>query len=275
MSPGTRTALVTGANRGLGRTMALGLARSGIAVGLLGRSEPGLAAVAKEITAAGGRAVVALADVRDFEVVEDAVAVVEDALGEVDLLVNSAGVIDPVEAPAWEADPDDWWSVVEIDLRGPFHLVRAVVPGMVERGHGRVVNLNSNAGAQDREIYSAYCAAKAGLFRLTGNLHLAGNAHGLRSFEISPGTMRSDMTASMPLHANRTEWADPQWLVDLLLGVAGGRLDPWSGCFLRVGVDTVESLTTAAESVAEDGSVPTPLRRLNVVPWGSGDRLSE
>ena len=275
MSPGTRTALVTGANRGLGRTMALGLARSGIAVGLLGRSEPGLAAVAEEITAAGGRAVVALADVRDFEVVEDAVAVVEDALGEVDLLVNSAGVIDPVEVPAWEADPDDWWNVVEIDLRGPFHLVRAVVPGMVERGHGRVVNLNSNAGAQDREIYSAYCAAKAGLFRLTGNLHLAGNAHGLRSFEISPGTMRSDMTASMPLHANRTEWADPQWLVDLLLGVADGRLDPWSGCFLRVGVDTVESLTTAAESVAEDGSVPTPLRRLNVVPWGSGDRLSE
>ena len=271
----TRTALVTGANRGLGRTMALGLARSGVAVGLVGRSGPGLTAVAEEITAAGGRAVVALADVRDLGLVRQAVAVVEDGLGPVDLLVNSAGVIDPVEVPVWEADPDDWWSVVEVDLRGPFHLVRAVVPGMIERGHGRVVNLNSNAGAQDREIYSAYCAAKAGLFRLTGNLNLAGNARGIRAFELSPGTMRSDMTASMPLHADRTEWADPAWLVDLLLGVARGDLDPWSGCFLRVGVDTVQSLTAAARGVSEAGAVPSPLRRLTVTPWGAGDRLAE
>jgi 3-oxoacyl-[acyl-carrier protein] reductase len=255
--------------------MALGLARSGVAVGLVGRSEPGLTAVAEEITAGGGRAAVALADVRDFEAVQLAVTAVQKDLGGIDLLVNSAGVIDPVEVPVWEADPDDWWSVVEIDLRGPFHLVRSVVPGMIERGHGRVVNLNSNAGAQDREIYSAYCAAKAGLFRLTGNLHLAGYEQGLRSFEISPGTMRSDMTASMPMHAERTEWAEPQWLVDLVLGVAGGELDAWSGCFLRVGIDTVESLTKAAGSVAVDGAVPAPLRRLNVVPWGALDPLSE
>jgi 3-oxoacyl-[acyl-carrier protein] reductase len=271
----SRTALVTGPNRGLGRAIALGLAESGVAVGLLGRSEPALRAVAKEITAAGGRAAVATADVRDFEAVTDAVAVIEDELGGVDLLVNSAGVIDPVEVPVWEADPDDWWDVVDIDLRGPFHLVRTVVPGMVERGAGRVVNLNSNAGAQDREIYSAYCAAKAGLFRITGNLHLAGYEHGLRAFEISPGTVQTDMTASMPMHADRTEWARPEWLVDLVLGVARGELDAWSGCFLRTGVDTVESLTKAAAELT-DGTgapVPAPARRLNVIPWAPGDPL--
>src|SRR3954466_10500699 len=111
-----RTALVAGANRGLGRELALGLARSGIAVGLLGRSQPGLTAVADEIAATGGRAAVGSADVRDFAAVQAVVAAVQEQLGAVDLLVNSAGVIDPVEVPAWDADPDDWWDVVETDL---------------------------------------------------------------------------------------------------------------------------------------------------------------
>jgi 3-oxoacyl-[acyl-carrier protein] reductase len=269
-----RTALVTGANRGLGRELALGLARSGIAVGLLGRSQPGLSAVADEIAASGGRAAVGTADVRDLAAVHAVVVAVQEQLGAVDLLVNGAGVIDPVEVPAWQADPGDWWDVVETDLRGPFHLVRAVVPGMIERGGGRVINLSSGAGANDREIYSAYCAAKAGLFRLTGNLHLAGYQQGLRAFEVSPGTVRTDMTASMPMHADRTDWAEPEWLVDLVLGVALGQLDAWSGCFLRSGVDTVESLRKAAQDLDDgSGSVPSPARRLTVVPWGPSDPL--
>ena len=269
-----QTALVTGANRGLGREIALGLGRSGVAVGLLGRSRLGLEAVAEEIRLAGGRAGVGTADVRDFETVADGVAEIEAAIGDLDLLVNSAGVIDPAEVPAWEADPADWWDVVETDLRGPFHLVRAVVPGMIERGSGRVVNLNSGAGAKDRAIYSAYCAAKAGLFRLTGNLHLAGYEHGLRAFELSPGTVRTDMTAMMPLHADRTDWAQPEWLVDVVLGVARGELDAWSGCFLRSDVDTVASLRKAAQELDDgSGTVPEPFRRLGAIPWGPSDPL--
>jgi 3-oxoacyl-[acyl-carrier protein] reductase len=271
----SNTALVTGANRGLGREIALGLARSGVAVGLLGRARPGLATVAGEIVAAGGRAGIGVADVRDFAQVEAAVGDLRGQLGEIDLVVNSAGVIDPVEVPAWEADPGDWWDVVETDLRGPFHVVRAVVPGMVARGGGRVVNLNSGAGAKDREIYSAYCAAKAGLFRLTGNLHLAGYEHGLRAFELSPGTVRTDMTAAMPMHAERTDWAQPEWLVDLVLGVARGELDAWSGCFLRAGVDSVAALRKVADEIADPGTglVPAPKRRLGVTLWGPDDPL--
>lgn len=273
--PPARIALVTGANRGLGREMALGLACSGLAVGLLGRSRPGLEAVADEIAAAGGRATIAVADVRDLAAVRLAVAAIEGDLGPVDLLVNSAGVIDPVEVPVWEADPGDWWDVVEVDLRGPFHLIRAVVPGMVERGRGRVINLNSGAGAKDREIYSAYCAAKAGLFRLTGNLHLAGYPRGLRAFEVSPGTVRTDMTAVMAMHADRTEWARPEWLADLVVAIGAGELDTWSGCFLRTGVDTPETLRRAGADLTgtEDAPVPAPARRLTVTPWGPADPL--
>ncbi len=187
-----------------------------------------------------------------------------------DLLVNNAGTIDSVEVPVWQADPQDWWDVVETDLRGPFHFVRAVVPGMIERGTGRVVNLNSGFGVTDREIYSAYSVAKAGLFRLTGNLHLAGFAQGLRAFELSPGAVRTDMTTSMPMHEGRTDWTDPQRLVDLLLGVVDGELDAWSGCFLRAGVDTVESLQKAAQDLAQTAG---PARRLTITPYGPADPL--
>jgi 3-oxoacyl-[acyl-carrier protein] reductase len=252
MTESARTALITGANRGLGRHFALGLAEAGLAVGLVGRSLSGLREVADQITAAGGRAAVAIADVRVFAEVRDAVASVERELGGIELLVNNAGVIDSVEVPAWQADPDDWWRVVETDLRGPFHLVRAVVPGMIERGGGRVVNLSSGAGALDRAIYSAYSAAKAGLFRITGNLHLAGYELGLRAFEISPGTARSDMTAAMPMHRDRTEWTPAEALVEMVLAVAHGELDAWSGCFLRAGVDTPPTLRQAADQLIRD-----------------------
>ena len=281
------TALVTGANRGLGRRIALGLAEAGLAVGLVGRSEAGLAAVASEIAALGdvgrgaGRAAIAVAEVRSFLEVEAAVRQIEGELGGVDLLVNNAGVIESVEVPVWEADPGDWWDVVETDLRGPFNLIRAVVPGMIERGAGRVVGLNSNAGATDRVIYSAYCAAKAGMFRLTGNLHLAGFERGIRAFELSPGSARTDMTAAMAMHRDRTEWTAPEATVELVAAVARGELDGWSGCFLRAGVDTVSGLREVAselanDAAAEDGSVlvPSPVRRLGIIRWGADDPYS-
>jgi NAD(P)-dependent dehydrogenase (short-subunit alcohol dehydrogenase family) len=261
-----RVALVTGAGRGLGRHLTLALARSGVAVGLLGRTADTLDAVAAEVRAGGGRAATATADVTVWAQVHAAVAVLEEALGGADLLVNNAGVIEPVEVPVWEADPHQWWSVVEADLRGPFHCVRAVVPGMVARGGGRVVDLSSGAGARDRAAYSAYCAAKAGLFRIGGNLHLAGYRAGLRSFEVSPGVVRTDMTAAMPVHAQRQDWNDPDDLAGLVLAIAAGGLDAWSGRFLRAGLDTAQSLAAAAAS-----GVDPEARRLRVRPYAPHD----
>ncbi len=241
-----RVALVTGAARGLGRELALGLAAAGLRVGLLGRSRPGLEQVAGEVHEGGGEAAVVIADVRSYPEVVAAVDEVERRLGGIDLLVNNAGVIEAAEEPVWLADPDAWWQVVETDLRGPFHCVRAVVPGMLARGGGRVVDLNSGAGSDDRPVYSAYSAAKAGLFRVGGSLHEAGFARGMRAFEISPGVVRTDMTAAMALHAGRTAWTPPEALVALVLAVAAGRLDRWSGCFLRAGLDTPEALEAVA-----------------------------
>lgn len=269
-TPAARTALVTGAGRGLGRAVAVGLAAAGVRVAVLGRSAQSLAGVLAELqddALAGGGGVPVVADVRDFDAVQEAVAAAEARLGAgIDLLVNNAGVIESVEVPIWEADPQQWWDVVDTDLRGPFHCVRAVVPGMLERGGGRVVDLSSGAGAADRPIYSAYCAAKAGLFRLAGNLHLAGYSRGLRAFEISPGVVRTDMTAGMAMHADRTAWTPVEALVDLVLAVASGRLDAWSGRFLRAGVDDPEQVAAQVP----DGRA----RSLGVLPYGPDDPLA-
>jgi NAD(P)-dependent dehydrogenase (short-subunit alcohol dehydrogenase family) len=272
-TPAARVALVTGAGRGIGRAIALGLGRAGLSVALLGRSPGALEDVAAEVASHGVGASWAGADVRDYAQVHNAVERLEAALGDVDLLINNAGVIEPVEVPVWDAGPETWWHVVETDLRGPFHCVRAVVPAMIERGGGRVINLSSGVGAGDRDIYSAYAAAKAGLFRITGSLHLAGYDRGLRAFEISPGVVRTDMTATMAAHASRTDWTPVEKVVELVVAAAAGRLDAWSGGFLRAGIDTPESLD-AAELKAGEGGLAPSARRLGVLPYGPQDPLA-
>jgi 3-oxoacyl-[acyl-carrier protein] reductase len=268
----SRVALVTGAGRGIGRAIAVGLGQAGVSVALLGRSPEALERVAAQVAAYGVRVSWAGADVRDYAQVQLAVERLEAAVGEVDLLVNSAGVIEPAEVPVWEAGPETWWHVVETDLRGPFHCVRAVVPGMVERGGGRVVNLSSGIGVCDRDIYSAYAAAKAGQFRITGSLHLAGFDRGLRAFEISPGVVRTDMTATMAIHAGRQDWTPVERVVELVVAVAAGRLDAWSGGFLRAGVDSLDSLEGAELKAGEKGLPPTA-RRLGILFYDETDPL--
>lgn len=254
-----RTALVTGASRGIGRELAVGLAQAGLDVALVARDERLLEETAEQVQVAGRRAVVLTADVTDAAAVQDAVRRAEDELGSVDLLVNNAGVVD-AEVPLWEADPERWWSVVETNVRGPFLLAHAVVPGMLARGGGRVVNLNSGAGTRDSALATAYYVSKTALFRIGGGLHEAGFERGLRAFELAPGVVRTDMTESMRMHEGRTEWTDPADVVALVVALARGDLDALSGCYVRAGADTPESLR---ELVA--GGLGPDERRLRVV----------
>lgn len=268
--PPATTALVTGASSGIGRALAVGLGRAGLAVALLGRDVDRLAEVAEEVRATGARCATASADTTDYGDLASAVAEIQtlDEIGPVDLLVDSAGVIEPEEVPVWEADPQHWRRVVEVDLIGAFHAVRAVVPGMLERGGGRVVQLNSGAGIKAAPVGSAYNAAKTGLWRIGGAVHLAGFEKGLRAFELAPGVVDTPMTRSMPHHAGRTRWTDPADVVALVVAMARGDLDAWSGRMVRAGADTPASLA-AREAAGPLGDA----RTLGLRPWGDDDPL--
>ena len=269
-----RTALVTGGARGIGRAVVLGLARAGLDVAVLGRDASRVDDVAAQVRALGRRSVGLVADVGDPAAVDAAVARAEAELGGIDLLVNNAGRID-AEVPLWEADPDEWWSVMETNLRGPFLLARALVPGMLARGGGRVVDLNSGAGSHDMDGATAYNASKTALLRLGSNLHRSGLARGLRTFEVAPGVVQTDLTAAMDMHVGRTEWTPVERTVEMIVAIAAGELDAWSGTFVRVTHDTPASLRAAASGApGDEAGVPGPdARRLRVTRFGDDDPM--
>jgi len=146
---------------------------------------------------------------------------------------------------------------------------------MLARGGGRVVDLNSGAGSHDMDGASAYNASKTALLRLGANLHRSGHARGLRTFEVSPGVVQTDMTASMAMHEGRTEWTPVERTVEMVVAIARGELDAFSGAFVRVTHDTPESLRAAADEAAGRGdSLPGPdARRLRVTRWGADDPM--
>ncbi|CCH88632.1 Short-chain dehydrogenase/reductase SDR [Modestobacter italicus] len=259
-------ALVTGASAGIGRHLAQGLAERGAAVAGLARSADRLSTAMDEVAAAtGARTLAVAADVTDAAAVQAAVDRVTAELGPVTLLVNNAGSIDAAEVPLWEADPDQWWQVVESQVHGPFLVSRAVVPGMIAAGGGRVIGLASGLGTRGSAECSAYSAGKSGQMRITEGLHLAGAEHGVRAFDLAPGVIDTQMTRAMPMHAGRTEWTRPEDVVAFAVALAAGELDQWSGRFFRAGVDDLDLLrATAPEGEA---------RQLRLLPYGPDDPL--
>ena len=143
-----QVALVTGAGRGIGRAIALALGAAGAAVAICARSEGEVTGVAREISDRNGCALPVRCDVRHRREVEDMAAQVEAAIGPVDLLVNNAGQLGPI-GPVAATDPDEWWQALEVNLRGPLYCARAILPGMLSRGRGRIVNVSSGAGFAD------------------------------------------------------------------------------------------------------------------------------
>ena len=263
-----RTALVTGAGRGIGRGIALGLAGAGYRVALVGRTRAHLDAVAAEITEIGD-AVVAAADLIDPTAVDDAVARVEEELGGIGLLVNNAGVIERTAADFVDDDVEDVWRVIEANVRGPLLVTHAVLPGMLARGDGRIVNLNSGAGHRAMTTYTGYAISKGALARFTTQLDAQYRDRGLRVLDLAPGHVETQMTAAMPMHEGRTDWTPVEAVAELVRAFGDGELDALSGRFVRAGTDTVESLRAAtAQILAADA------RTLSLRGYGADDPIA-
>jgi NAD(P)-dependent dehydrogenase (short-subunit alcohol dehydrogenase family) len=192
-----RVALVTGGGRGIGRAVAAELARLGAAVALLARSTGEVAAVAEEIVARGGRAVALTADVAEGTEIEAAVAQITGALGPVDILINNAATLGPL-GPTATIDPEAWGRAIEVNLTGAFRCLRAVLPGMLERGWGRVVNVSSGAatGSGIRDA-GAYSVSKAGLDMLTRTVAAEIAGSGVTVNAVYPGVVDTAMQTQL------------------------------------------------------------------------------
>jgi NAD(P)-dependent dehydrogenase (short-subunit alcohol dehydrogenase family) len=235
-----------------------------MAVAGLARTPGRLAAAMDEVAAAtGARTLAVPADVTDRAAVEAAAARVREELGQIDLLVNNAGLMDADEVPVWEADPDEWWAVVASHIRGGLLPVHAVVPGMVARRRGRVVSLASGMSTRGGRLFSAYSVGKTGLMRLTETLAAGLEGTGVHAFDVAPGVVRTAMSTSMSIHDDRTEWTDPADVVALVAAIAAGELDQWSGRFLHTGFDDLDTL----RATQPDGAG----RRLRMRPYGDAD----
>jgi 3-oxoacyl-[acyl-carrier protein] reductase len=242
------TALVTGAGRGIGANVARELAAAGMKVVVTARSAEQVEAVAREI---GGRAVTG--DVSRREDVERWVR----ETGEIDLLVANAGIGDP-EPPAWEMEPEDWWRILEVNVLGVYLTCRAVIPGMIERGRGRIVITGSGASYLPGTSNSAYAASKAAVGRLGDVLAKQLQPHGIPVFVISPGLVKTEMTASFPDDA---PWTPPECAPRLVRALASGRFDALSGRYLHAEHDPPEQLEQRIDAILAGDLNALRLRR--------------
>ena len=191
-----KAAIVTGASKGIGAATAEELARQGVAVVLAARSEGAIKDVAAKIEAAGGKASAIACDVANYDDVAAAVDLCKANYGSVDILVNNAGVIEPIARLA-ESDPEGWGEAIDINVKGVYHGLRAVLPLMEAQGSGVIVNVSSGAATSALEGWSHYCASKAAVLMLTKCVHKEYADKGIRVVGMSPGTVATGMQVSI------------------------------------------------------------------------------
>lgn len=232
MSIDGKTVIITGASRGIGEAAAQIFAEAGANVVLLARGADAINRIADGI---GAKALAIPCDISDYASVEAAVKETEAHFGPVDVLINNAGALEPISHMA-TADPDAWGRIIDINLKGVFYGMRAVLPGMIQRGGGTILTVSSGAAHGPVEAWSHYCASKAGAAMLTRCADKEAGEAGIRAMGLSPGTvatqMQKEIKASGINPVSKLDWSDhipPDWPARALLWMCGPEADGFIG----------------------------------------------
>ena len=187
-----KTVVITGASRGIGAAAALHFGGAGARVVLAARGRSAIERLATQITDAGGHAIAVACDVSKRADVQAMIAGAVDAFGGVDVLINNAGMIEPI-ARMDVVDPDAWDHVIDVNVKGVFYAIHAVLPIMTAAGGGTIINISSGAATGALEGWSHYCASKAAVLSLTKCTDKEFRDQGVRVIGLSPGTVATQM----------------------------------------------------------------------------------
>lgn len=266
-----QVAVVTGGSRGIGRAIALALAAEGASVAVVARSEEQLAETTMLIREMGGEAIAIVGDVSDRQAVVQMAEQVVQQLGPVDILVNNAGRHYAL-GPLWLVDPDEWLKDVEGNLFSTFLCMHAIMPGMIERRQGRIINISSGAGNLPRPHSTAYTSSKAAVTRLTESAAISARPYDISIFAIHPGSVRTAMADYLVNSEEANKWV-PEFRTiydeteipaervgELVVFLASGKADSLTGRFLNV-YDDIQELVRQAEAIQQQDLYTLRLRQ--------------
>ncbi len=237
-----KTVVITGASRGIGADAARVFAAAGANLALLARSADSLAELVEEI---GENTLAFACDVSQPEAVAAALQKTHEAFGSLDVLINNAGVIQPI-ARLEDASPAEWGQLMDINIKGVFNGIYAALPLMKQGGGGTIINIGSGAAYNALEGWSAYCTSKAGVLMLTKCLHLEEAVNGIRVLSLSPGTVATEMQRQIKSSGinpvSQLAWEDhipADWPAKTLLWMCGDDANEFLGDEVSLRLDLI------------------------------------
>ena len=212
-----KTAIVTGAGKGIGKAITLALANEGVNLGLLARTENDLKEVVSQVEGKGIKAAYSAVDISSLKDVERAVHLLTDELGTADILINNAGI--GKFATLLEMDPEEWKRIVDVNLMGLYYVTRTVLPQLIEKNRGDIINISSTNGLNGAATSSAYSASKFGVIGLTESLAQEVRRNNIRVTALTPSTVATELAIKTNLIAenNDEKYMQPEDIADFVV----------------------------------------------------------
>jgi NAD(P)-dependent dehydrogenase (short-subunit alcohol dehydrogenase family) len=268
--------VVTGGAGVIGRAICEAFGRAGAAVVVADLAEGPRQDLVAAVQKAGGRALGVHLDVANRESVEAMVESVEREFGPIDLLINNAGLLGAI-GPIWEVDPEEWWRVWEVNVRGSMLCARAVLRSMVTRRKGRIINMSSGSVLGPSHAFSAYPVSKTAITRLTEHLALDAREYGISVFAITPGLVDTPLARQTYQSAAGMKWTSqyrdvyrerqvpPELAAERCVELASGRADALSGCYIQL-ADDIDEFVSRSELIAAEGLYTLRIRGETATP---------